>query len=124
MGDINIVTQPMSDVPSNLFNAGEPFNPTPSTPAQPTTTQTQPASLTPQQNTAGSAVEQLADPQGVVGAVMKMYDESKKLIESQAQQIKELKDQNAKLAMNGSGGNVSSVSIEEAMADFFGYMNV
>lgn len=118
MGDINIVQQPTSDVPDTLFNS--PAQPTPAQnlPAQPSTLLAQ-QSLVQQSSTA----EQQSTGAVVSSALEEMFKQQKSMIESQAAEIALLKEQNAKLALNKTVED-DNATIEEAMADFFGYTSV
>ena len=118
MGDINIVQQPTSDVPANLFDS-----PAQSTATQTTTVQS-PATLATQSLAQqSSTVEQQSTGAVVSGALEEMFKQQKSLIESQAAEIALLKEQNAKLALNQSVEDNNS-TIEEALADLFGYTAV
>lgn len=118
MGDINIVQQPTSDVPDTLFNSPAQTTPAQILPAQPST-------LLAQQTLAqqSSTVEQQSTGAVVSSALEEMFKQQKSMIENQAAEIALLKEQNAKLALNKTVKN-DNPSIEEAMADFFGYTAV
>lgn len=105
MGDINIVTQPTTDVPASVQ----------ASPAQPSPAQASAVQVTPPStvdgNQAGTEIS---------GTLYQMWNEQKAMIADMSKQIEMLKEQNAKLAMNATS-ETSNMSMEESMADFFGY---
>jgi len=125
MGDINIVTQPTSDVPPIVNTDTIQTSPANPSPTQPSTANPDPAKQLLNTLYGMSTVEQMGQqntalPGGVASGVLELYTQQKELLNQQAEQIKQLKEQNAKLAMNVAVDDTND-TLEEALASFFGY---
>lgn len=111
MGDINIVTQPTTDVPANLFT--EQISKDSSEAAHGSSTQTSTSTAL-----ASSTAEQSTAASGVNMGLQEMLEKQSKLIEQMSQEIQLLKSGKTKSTM---ATNAETKTIEESMAEFFGY---